>query len=813
MDFMFLGDIQKEALSHIKDSFDNNINPICALDMGLGKTRVACKIIENIMLKKPLFFRILVIIKVSNYQEPWVNELVKCNIISSKQDNKLIYIHGKERLKYLHNNKYHFPNGHILFTSYDTLRIDLEKECYDTSSQFDLIIYDELHTIINSKRPTQKSIVINNLRSIKKLALTGTAIQNDTKELGLIYLFLNDNKSFLRLIDIFADNTTANKMTEINTVLEGATEKCINDQAMFYHSERKQGFEKYAVIFSIPIDEEMYQYAVDNFEPFEPRQLMFLSHPDSVLTDEEKKPVSMKAEAVKIILRSALPDEKIIIFSRYISVLDAYFYLCKEEGFQAVKITGNDKGKRLEEKLNMFEYSPDNRVLLTTLQKSSEGFNFQFATHVIILEFWWNPQKIIQAMSRIDRRTQKRNIFVYLLCYNYNKEIIEIEDIYLDKMLKKVEEANNTYKKTNGRRLAANGNLSSVFHELPKIEQIDSLSNFSENFERYILSFQHTDLGDRKQIYDNLGKNLNVSREKIYTEVNNYLQCFQVLSLYPWRIIYPEIQDYLFDFYSRKLLTNTGMELIDKARNQFTFYKYDVEKSYSFIFIRKIIFPIKLNNKIEHHGFTYVIGKNKEGKLSLLNLYMRYKGIGTEEILDDLIKLGVTDVSSFIIARESLIHRKQLREIINRHFDNANWHICLTSFFSSLIKYHDSLLNSNELFGLENIFSLRSKYQAKEAIGSLKENWYNKHALNMFNKFIDSISPVYQYTANIRPVIGTTNIILLISIIVQQLLNREDFRDINTANRYINHASRIILDNGKKYIPNWEKLNAPINAL
>jgi hypothetical protein len=112
-------------------------------------------------------------------------------------------------------------------------------------------------------------------------------------------------------------------------------------------------------------------------------------------------------------------------------------------------ITGDDRGKVLEEKLNRFKNTPTSMVLLTTLQKSAEGLNLQCAHTVIILEPWWNPQKIFQAMGRIDRLDQKKNIFVFLLCYNDgSKSIIDEEKIYFDQMEKKTEEINAVYKKS-----------------------------------------------------------------------------------------------------------------------------------------------------------------------------------------------------------------------------------------------------------------------------------------------------------------------------------------------------------------------------
>jgi SNF2 family DNA or RNA helicase len=94
-----------------------------------------------------------------------------------------------------------------------------------------------------------------------------------------------------------------------------------------------------------------------------------------------------------------------------------------EMGMPVLIITGKDKGDKLNEKLEIFKHSMRFNILLKTLQKSSEGLDLSFTNHIIILELWWNPQKIFR-----DRKSQKNNIFIYLLCYHDAGRIIAEED-------------------------------------------------------------------------------------------------------------------------------------------------------------------------------------------------------------------------------------------------------------------------------------------------------------------------------------------------------------------------------------------------
>jgi superfamily II DNA or RNA helicase len=199
--------IQDEVVSHILNSFERDINPICALGMGLGKTRVACKIINNIMQINN--YMILIIIKASNFENPWIDELIETKCITVQPNNiginnrrqftNCIYMHDKERHKYSKDTSsvFHLPLNNIYLSSYDTFRIDLDEGRYDNSLQFDLVIFDELQLIMNIKKRKKKLLALSKINGNKKIALSGTPIQNDPDELGLMYIFLNNKAQLL----------------------------------------------------------------------------------------------------------------------------------------------------------------------------------------------------------------------------------------------------------------------------------------------------------------------------------------------------------------------------------------------------------------------------------------------------------------------------------------------------------------------------------------------------------------------------------------------------------------------------------------
>jgi superfamily II DNA or RNA helicase len=426
---MEFSDLQLKALGHIYSSFKNNINPLCALGMGSGKTRIICKTISDIKQSCPVC-RILIAAKSTLFEDPWNQELKECGIVD--ESLAVDYLFGEDRAQYLsENGVYSFPNKIILLTTYDTLVRDIENNRFDINAPFSLAVIDEIQLIMNSKRLTKRCNTIAKLPASRKIALSGTPIQNDSLELGLIYLFLNNPLAF----------SSARKLPD--DVLKAALNDCLASNSVFYDSgEKKEGFEKEEAVLCLPVNKELLAIAETIKNP--KKRLMFLSNPNTLyyhFADKPKAPDCAKVEAVKTIL-SVRRLQKCIIFSQFIDVLYAYEDVLTGMGMASVVITGKDKGKGLKEKMKVFEHSRHCNILLTTLQKSSEGLNLSFATHIIILEFWWNPQKLFQAMNRIDRKGQKHDIFIYLLCYHIEGKLINDEGIMYEAMAKKNEEAN-----------------------------------------------------------------------------------------------------------------------------------------------------------------------------------------------------------------------------------------------------------------------------------------------------------------------------------------------------------------------------------
>ena len=68
-----------------------------------------------------------------------------------------------------------------------------------------------------------------------------------------------------------------------------------------------------------------------------------------------------------------------------------------------VKLIGSCSMRERRSVLAAFKTDPEVRVIIMSLKAGGEGLNLQEASHVMMLEPWWNPQVEMQAIQRAHR--------------------------------------------------------------------------------------------------------------------------------------------------------------------------------------------------------------------------------------------------------------------------------------------------------------------------------------------------------------------------------------------------------------------------
>jgi DNA repair protein RAD5 len=130
-------------------------------------------------------------------------------------------------------------------------------------------------------------------------------------------------------------------------------------------------------------------------------------------------------------LQRSKPDDKIIIFSQWTSMLDIIESAIKsEKGLGYIRIDGTLSQKKREHAIHAFKEDSSVRILLASLRSTGVGLNLTVANHVFLFEPYWNLSVENQAIDRVHRMGQTKTVFVtkYIIRNSIEEKILLIQE-------------------------------------------------------------------------------------------------------------------------------------------------------------------------------------------------------------------------------------------------------------------------------------------------------------------------------------------------------------------------------------------------
>ncbi|KAK9477502.1 SNF2 family N-terminal domain-containing protein [Lipomyces japonicus] len=106
-------------------------------------------------------------------------------------------------------------------------------------------------------------------------------------------------------------------------------------------------------------------------------------------------------------------DRKTIVFSQFTTMLDLIEPFLKKEKIIFARYDGSMNPKERVESLERLQKDPKVSVLLCSLKCGALGLNLTSASRVVLVDPWWNPMISEQAIDRVHRIGQTRDVDVY----------------------------------------------------------------------------------------------------------------------------------------------------------------------------------------------------------------------------------------------------------------------------------------------------------------------------------------------------------------------------------------------------------------
>ncbi|KAL7330030.1 hypothetical protein PS15p_205027 [Mucor circinelloides] len=131
-------------------------------------------------------------------------------------------------------------------------------------------------------------------------------------------------------------------------------------------------------------------------------------------------------------LLAADPTDKIVVVSQFVDVIIKIAELLTTTKLPFATYHGSMSNYARKVALQKFNHDPRFRIMIMSLKAGGVGLNLQRANHMIILDRWWNPATMDQAVARIHRMNQLKETYIHTVVI---KDTIEesLMDNILDK--------------------------------------------------------------------------------------------------------------------------------------------------------------------------------------------------------------------------------------------------------------------------------------------------------------------------------------------------------------------------------------------
>ena len=285
------------------------------------------------------------------------------------------------------------------------------------------IVIDEAQAIKNPDTHAARAIRALGVR--RRLALTGTPIENSVADIWSLEEFLNpgllgDRKSFAdRFVKPLATDPSSAQGKKLRRALEPfVLRRLKSDPAVAGELGEKREVREYCAL--APAERAEYEGALADYRAGERRQgdiFALLTRLKLACDGFDGETVSGgKADRLVELVETIFENgESVLIFSQYAKVGEALKKMLERRFAQPIAfLHGGLSAAQREEQIALFGGTAGPAAFVLSLRAGGFGLNLTKATHVIHYDRWWNPAVEGQATDRAHRIGQEKTVFVHV---------------------------------------------------------------------------------------------------------------------------------------------------------------------------------------------------------------------------------------------------------------------------------------------------------------------------------------------------------------------------------------------------------------
>ena len=412
---------QDAGLSWLKFIHDIGSGGVLADDMGLGKTVQTIALLLAVKQEEKTLSALIV--APTSVVTNWERELKRFSPTLS-----VALWHGADRKEQIEEVK----KAEVVITSYALLRRD---EKFLSELDLTYAILDEAQHIKNPMSAT--AAAAKKLKPRRRLALTGTPIENRLSEIWSIFDFVSPGllgpldrfeQRFSRPIEA-GDYKTAQRLRATihpfilrrtkQEVAKDLPEKIETDQICDLTGDQGTVYQQVLAEVRAQVLGEVERVGLAKSQlqilagltrlrqaACDPR---LLGLPRD-FTDED----SGKLVALRELVANAIEGgHKVLVFSQFVMMLKIIEKAMRDDGVAYEYLDGSTKDRA--ERIDRFQLDPTVPVFLISLKAGGTGLNLTAADTVIHFDPWWNPAVEEQATARAHRIGQSKVVTAYRL--------------------------------------------------------------------------------------------------------------------------------------------------------------------------------------------------------------------------------------------------------------------------------------------------------------------------------------------------------------------------------------------------------------
>jgi len=407
---IILRNYQKTGVKWISKMTNSGFGVCLADDMGLGKTIQAIIAIAMAPEKS-------IVIAPASVLYNWKLEFEKF----APQLKPIIY-EGKVNENIFKN----LTKKSIIIVSYDKFQRDSE---FFYKYSWGFVVLDEAQMIKNAV--TKRAKAIFELKSEKRIALSGTPIENHLGELWSLYHFLNPVllgsqqmfKDFFVKPILEHDIETKEMLKKMldpfllrrlkKDVLKELPDKTEIIHLINFEDKEKIHYEAFRRKALKDMDGNTDKSGVQRIKILAHLTKLRQASCDMSLIGKKNDESAKTKESSRLVKDIISSGHKVLVFSQFTSYLDIIKNKFNEEKINFLYLDGSTTKKKRQELVNQFQANNDIKVFLISLRAGGTGLNLTAANYVIHLDPWWNPAVEDQATDRTHRIGQSKSVTVY----------------------------------------------------------------------------------------------------------------------------------------------------------------------------------------------------------------------------------------------------------------------------------------------------------------------------------------------------------------------------------------------------------------